>query len=1502
MNKNIFSLVTLVLALLLTFTASSLLATPIIVELRNGSNALITSGATLEYTPGGAWSTATSNGDGTWTISTSASSLYYRMTYNYGVQQIGPYSTTQTPITFQTTTTTVRLQKYGGAGLDGGLAHYTMGGTWHDIGLTVGGNSPVVELLPVSYYFDMDYNYGHQQLEPTAISGASQTVKFTTTATTVRLQKYGGAGLDGGLAHYTMGGTWHDIGLTVGGNSPVVELLPVSYYFDMDYNYGHQQLEPTAISGASQTVKFTTTATTVRLQTCSGTGLDGGLAHYTMGGTWHDIGLTVGGNSPVVELLPVSYYFDMDYNFGHQQLVPLTISGAAQTVPFQTTAVTFDGSGLKEYTTGGSWHTFTNPVNLLPGSYYFRIGGTQLAPIAVSGCTFYRAFVTVELRNGSGGFIVIGGSLKYYDGSWKTDAVDNHNGTFSVIASAPSLYYEMAYNYAKQQIGPLPGSTSLVKFQTTTTTVRLENAGHTGLPTGVARFYQNSWQNIGPTNGSGNAPPVELLPGNYYFDMDYNVGHQQVGPSAISGDDPHNQTVIFTTTATTVRLETSAHLGLNGGAARYYQRAWTLIGNTGAGDGNAPVVELLPGSYYFDMDYNYGHQQLPPQPISGNSQTVTFTTTATTVRLETSAHLGLNGGAARYYQRAWTLIGNTGAGAGDGNAPVVELLPGSYYFDMDYNHGHQQVGLSPVSGASQTVTFKTTATTVRLQNHDGNGIDVGTARFYQRDWNSIGQTAGGNAPVVELLPGSYYFDMDYNYGHQQLPPLPISGNSQTVTFQTTTTTVRLENCSHTGLNGGVARYYQSAWKSFGTTGEGGTTGNTFVVELLPGSYYFDMDFHFGHQQLPPQPISGNSQTVTFQTTTVTISGTGTTPEYYQSAWHPFLTSPTDLLPGNYYFRVGGNQVGPFAISGCTFNGSVVVITLQNHLGVGIAGGVAQWYNGSSWVNIGTTPSSGKLVAFVNPTGVYYNMKYNNATQQVGSFNARDYTFQTTQVSLNLKNHSGGLITASDAGTAAGYYGPTTSTWYDLGGTGSNGYVRIELLPVSGYYFNMTYKNVLQQQGPMSVGPALTQDVNFQTTEVSINLNNHLGTPIAALDAGTAGYYSPTTSTWYNLGGTGINGYVKIELLPVPGYYFKMNYNNVEKQLGPPTVTVGSGPTQNVDFQTTQVSLNLKNHDGALITGSSGTAGYYSPTTKTWYDGSTGGDGYVQIELLQVSSYYFRMTYNNVLQQLGPKDVGAGPKQDVDFKTTLVSLNLKDHTGALITTSSGTAGYYSPTTKTWYDGSTGGDGYVQIELLQVSGYYFRMTYNNALQQLGPKDVGAGPAQDVDFQTGKVTQGSLACTQYYFTAWHAFSEPMELLPGFYWFRFASGPDKYLEVKAGLTLDLSTGLSSNLAQVRSERALEVELVPTEFGLRQNYPNPFNPTTTITYALPVDATVNVQVYDISGRSVAKLVESRVNAGYHSVVFNASGLASGLYFYRMTAKGDGGTEFALTQKMVLLK
>lgn len=94
----------------------------------------------------------------------------------------------------------------------------------------------------------------------------------------------------------------------------------------------------------------------------------------------------------------------------------------------------------------------------------------------------------------------------------------------------------------------------------------------------------------------------------------------------------------------------------------------------------------------------------------------------------------------------------------------------------------------------------------------------------------------------------------------------------------------------------------------------------------------------------------------------------------------------------------------------------------------------------------------------------------------------------------------------------------------------------------------------------------------------------------------------------------------------------------------------------------------------------------------------------------------------------------------------------------------------------------------------------------------------------------------------------------------------------------------------------------VPVDFDMSQNYPNPFNPSTTIKFALPVDAKVTVRVYDMVGQEVAQLMAEELTAGYHQVEFNANKLSSGVYFYRIDAVGLNGKDYSSVKKMMLLK
>jgi len=124
-----------------------------------------------------------------------------------------------------------------------------------------------------------------------------------------------------------------------------------------------------------------------------------------------------------------------------------------------------------------------------------------------------------------------------------------------------------------------------------------------------------------------------------------------------------------------------------------------------------------------------------------------------------------------------------------------------------------------------------------------------------------------------------------------------------------------------------------------------------------------------------------------------------------------------------------------------------------------------------------------------------------------------------------------------------------------------------------------------------------------------------------------------------------------------------------------------------------------------------------------------------------------------------------------------------------------------------------------------------------------------------------------------------------------------DPLARIRAGLKKSASPG---EPRFVISTTPLDIERdtkIPQAFALQQNYPNPFNPVTVIRYQLPARSEVRLEVYDLSGRQVATLVEAVQPAGSYSVRFDGSTLSSGVYMYRLQA---GGAVF--TKKLTLIK
>ena len=112
-----------------------------------------------------------------------------------------------------------------------------------------------------------------------------------------------------------------------------------------------------------------------------------------------------------------------------------------------------------------------------------------------------------------------------------------------------------------------------------------------------------------------------------------------------------------------------------------------------------------------------------------------------------------------------------------------------------------------------------------------------------------------------------------------------------------------------------------------------------------------------------------------------------------------------------------------------------------------------------------------------------------------------------------------------------------------------------------------------------------------------------------------------------------------------------------------------------------------------------------------------------------------------------------------------------------------------------------------------------------------------------------------------------------------------DDYLIVSDSANVNLGKGVGL------------ITRLPESYALMQNYPNPFNPSTIISYSLPNNTHIILKVFDVLGNEVATLINEEKPAGNYEVEFNASGLSSGIYFYRIQTEG-----FIDTKKLILLK
>jgi hypothetical protein len=449
----------------------------------------------------------------------------------------------------------------------------------------------------------------------------------------------------------------------------------------------------------------------------------------------------------------------------------------------------------------------------------------QLPTAPVAGCN-------VKLV-GSSGSKLAGGSLQYYEGSWK-DATNNNDGTFFVNTTAKTLSLRMTYEYGSQTKSNVAVGPDTAVFQTVNAQVKLQNSLGAPIDTGSVQYYAGAWRNFGTT--SNGIAAKELLPANYSFRITYAYASKDK-----QQDIGANATVVFQTVNASVQLQNSQGTLIDQGVVQYYSGAWRDFGSTTNGVANK---ELLPNNYSFRMSYAYASKD--KQQDIGTNPTVVFQTVNAAVQLQNSQGALIDQGTVQYYSGAWREFGSTTNGVAN-----KELLPNNYSFRMTYAYAskdkQQDIGANP------TVVFQTVNATVQLKNSLGNLIDQGTVQYYSGAWRAFGTTVNGVANK-ELLPNNYSFRMTNEY--VSLDKSQDLSTNSTVDFSTVLCTISVKNAQNQSVDGAAASYYSGAWRQIGNT-----VGGQVTKELLPVNLTFRVKY--GSQRQDKQQNLSTNNVVEF---------------------------------------------------------------------------------------------------------------------------------------------------------------------------------------------------------------------------------------------------------------------------------------------------------------------------------------------------------------------------------------------------------------------------------------------------------------------------------------------------------------------------------------------------------------------------------------------------------------------------------------------------------------
>ena len=1216
--------------------------------------------------------------------------------------------------------------------LDGVELFYNdYGSHWVSLGTTSGGSPVMATLEDGTYNIKAVKNYSAQVASVTVSGTGAQT--FQTALFMVNVTDSGGANFPGiAVAYNDYGSHYLDMGDTDVNGNAYIELFPGTYTFRATKNYS-------AVAGStSSSINFQTQNFMVHVDDSSGAPFSGIAVDYNdYGSHYLSMGDTdVNGNASI-ELFPGTYTFKASKNYS------AAAGATSSTINFQTakfsvhvvdsSGANFEGIATSYNDYGSHWLSMGDTdvdgktsIELFPGTYKFKANKnhTDVTGDLVNNTAGTEAIIDFQTANAIAYVKDCDGSplagikvgFNDYGSHWLTVGTTGVDGIAAIELFPGVRTFKASVNYTSEVKDiNLALTESAVEFNPTK--VNWQYSG-----TIKYNDYGSHWKTM--------TSPFYMFPGTYSFKFD-----DIQNDIPIAGCSMDSKVVI---------LRLTDHNGnpLSGGSARGGNGAsystWHVAGSTDANGLLFDFPNSTATSMSYEMRYNNTTAHLT-QDVTANP-VFDFQTDLLTLRMETCGGTPLDGGNPRgghgsTYGTWWFPGGQTGASVpGETNA---EFFPGTYSFEMQYKATADQKLNFTFPDDGNILTWQTTNVTL---NYSGQ-ISYG---------GSSGDSAWFTKPSMELLPGTYMFHFR-GAGRKQLT---LNGCGYTENVNA----IKLIDSSGNGIAGGTAKYYDSGWKTIGTTDASG------VIFFDPNTTKTNLKFRMeygGAKQEFYQDLGSNS-VVVFQTVPVTVDLLNSssaplvgTAKYYASGWHTIgdTTASVELLPLNYKFRIeyGGAKLEKYQnVSGDSnviFQTIPVSVDLIDSHGDPLVG-TAKYY-ASGWHTIGDTTASVELL----PLNYKFRIEYGGAKLEKyqNTNDDADVVFETVPITVALLDSNGGSL----IGTAK-YY---ASGWHTIGDTPAT----TELLPLN-YKFRMEYGGAKLEKY-QNIGSA--PNVVFNTVKVTVSLETGAGDP---LSGGVAKYYA---SGWKAVGTTNANGEATTELLPL-NYKFRMEYGGASNEQ---YQNVGVDPNVLFTAQNAIPTVMLVDSNNVGIPG--GVVKYYASGWKSF--GVTDANGIVQKDDLLPGNYKFRMEYGGAAQEIY-FDVTS--EQQLVFQTELVTINLKDHTGTTGNLpNEGLVKYYASGWKTV--GNTV-DGVATVELLPLK-YKFRMEYGGGAQEFY-QNVGSNPI--VDYQTKLVTvvlkdhtgvTGNLpdeGFAKYYASGWKSIGNTVdgvtniELLPLKYKFRMEYG----------------------------------------------------------------------------------------------------------------------------------